>query len=81
MKAKPKVDLPAPAATCPAYYCRGGIEMRIAAEAWGLDKDAYLFNVLKYIVRVGHKESADPVDDLKKALDYLNRRLVLMEAK
>jgi hypothetical protein len=49
------------------------------AEAWGLDKDAYLFNVLKYIRRSGKKDDNPPVQDLKKALWYLNRRIEVLE--
>ena len=49
------------------------------AEATGLDKDAYLFNVLKYIVRSGKKDDNPPIQDLKKALWYLVRRIQTME--
>tara|TARA_R110000772_G_scaffold190779_1_gene301592 strand:+ start:1492 stop:1719 length:228 start_codon:yes stop_codon:yes gene_type:complete len=49
------------------------------AEAWGLDKDAYLFNVLKYIGRSGKKMDNPPVQDLKKAVWYLNRRIHTLE--
>lgn len=51
------------------------------AEAWGLDKDAYLFNVLKYIARAGKKGSKQ--EDLEKADFYLDRRIAhpLGEAK
>ena len=49
------------------------------AEAWGLDKDAYLFNVLKYIGRSGKKDDNPPVQDLKKAMWYLDRRIKNME--
>lgn len=45
------------------------------AEAWGLDMDAYLFNVLKYIGRSGKKEDNPPLQDLEKAVWYLNRRI------
>ena len=38
------------------------------AEATGLDGDAYLFNVLKYIVRSGKKDDNPPVQDLKKSI-------------
>jgi len=51
------------------------------AEATGLDKDAYLFNVLKYIVRSGRKNDNPPVQDLKKALWYLDRRIKTMESE
>jgi hypothetical protein len=49
------------------------------AEATGLDKDAYLFNVLKYIVRSGKKDDNPPLQDLKKALFYLDRRIKVIE--
>ena len=45
------------------------------AEAWGLDKDAYLFNVLKYIGRNGKKNDNPPTQDLEKALWYLKRKI------
>jgi hypothetical protein len=51
------------------------------AEATGLDRDAYLFNVLKYIVRSGKKNDNPPVQDLKKALWYLDRRIKTMETE
>ncbi len=47
-------------------------------EAWGLDADAYLFNVVKYISRAGKK--GDALEDLKKARFYLDRRIGLLEA-
>jgi hypothetical protein len=47
------------------------------AEAWGFDKDAYLFNVLKYIARAGKK--GDALEDHKKARVYLDRKISLME--
>lgn len=58
----------------PAHY--GGdtpYEVIKVAEAWGLDKDAYLFNVLKYIGRFDKKGT--PLQDLEKAQSYLTRRI------
>ena len=49
------------------------------AEETGLDQDAYLFNVLKYIVRSGKKDDNPPLQDLKKALFYLDRRIKVLE--
>jgi hypothetical protein len=40
---------------------------------------AYLFNVLKYIVRSGKKDDNPPIQDLKKAAWYLNRRIKTLE--
>lgn len=49
------------------------------AEAWDFDKDAYLFNVLKYISRAGKKGSNSELQDLQKAIWYLNRRIERIE--
>ena len=44
-------------------------------EAWGLDKDAYLFNVVKYVARAGKKDPQKELEDLKKAIFYLQRKV------
>jgi hypothetical protein len=65
----------------PSHY--GGrdnpYEVVKVAEATGLDKDAYLFNVLKYIIRADKKEAE--LQDLRKAQWYLNRRILKMEGR
>lgn len=48
-------------------------------EAWGLDKDAYLFNVVKYVARAGKKEANKELQDLKKAMFYLDRKIKNLE--
>jgi len=64
----------------PSYY--GGVdntyEVIKVCEAWGLDKDAYLFNVAKYIARAGKKDPQKELEDLKKAVFYLERRIKLL---
>ena len=63
----------------PAHY--GGdttYEVIKVAEAWGFDKDAYLFNVLKYIGRPG---KGNVLEDLKKARFYLDRKIARLEAQ
>ena len=61
----------------PAHY--GGIdnpyEVIKVCEAWELDKDAYLFNVVKYVARAGKKDPQKELEDLKKAVFYLNRKI------
>jgi len=61
----------------PQHY--GGIdnpyEVIKVCEAWGLDKDAYLFNVVKYVARAGKKDPQKELEDLKKAIFYLNRKV------
>ena len=65
----------------PAHY--GGVdnpyEVIKVCEAWGLDKDAYLFNVAKYIARAGKKDPQKELEDLKKALFYLDRKIKNLE--
>lgn len=51
------------------------------AEAWELDKDAYLFNVVKYVARAGKKDADKEIQDLKKALWYLERKIQNLEKK
>ena len=48
-------------------------------EAWELHKDAYLFNVVKYVARAGKKDVEKELEDLKKAAFYLNRKIKLLE--
>ena len=48
-------------------------------EAWNLDFS--LGNTIKYISRAGKKEKAKEIEDLKKALWYLNRKINNLESK
>jgi hypothetical protein len=65
----------------PSHY--GGkeniYEVVKVCEAWGLDKDAYIFNVVKYVARAGKKDSDKELQDLKKALWYLERKINNLE--
>ena len=60
----------------PPHYTNSTSEMYETIkviEAWGLDKDFCLGNVVKYISRWDKK--GDPVENLKKAQWYLNRKI------
>jgi len=61
----------------PDYY--GGkdntYEVFQVLEAWGLDKDFYLGNVIKYVARAGKKNKSTEKEDLQKALVYLQKRI------
>jgi hypothetical protein len=61
----------------PNYY--GGkdnpYEVFQVLEAWGLDKDFYLGNVIKYVARAGKKNKSTEKEDLQKALVYLQKRI------
>lgn len=48
-------------------------------EAWGLDKDAYLFNVVKYVARAGKKDPNKELEDLRKAVFYLGKKIESLE--
>ena len=48
-------------------------------EAWGLDYDACLFNVVKYVARAGKKDDTKELEDLKKAAFYLERKIKNLE--
>lgn len=65
----------------PAHY--GGVdnpyEVIKVCEAWELEKDAYLFNVVKYIARAGKKDPQKELEDLKKAKFYLERKISLLQ--
>lgn len=77
---KPFVEPESGAVDHPAHY--GGdttYEVIKVAEAWGLDKDAYLFNVVKYVARAGKKDAAKELEDLKKGLFYYQRRIKQLE--
>lgn len=50
-------------------------------EAWGLHNDAYLFNVVKYVARAGKKNPLNEIEDLKKALFYLERKINNLQPK
>lgn len=55
------------------------------AQAWGLVDTpligAWLYNASKYICRAGKKSGAPPVEDLKKAIWYIDRAVKRLEEK
>lgn len=65
----------------PSHYGGGDntYEVIKVCEAWGLDKDAYLFNVIKYVARAGKKDQDKELQDLKKSMFYLERKIANLE--
>jgi len=64
----------------PAHY--GGdttYEVIKVIEAWGLG--FVLGNVVKYVARAGKKPGNSELQDLKKARDYINKRIEKLEEK
>lgn len=57
----------------PSHYASGKIEVIEAIEDWGLDFPCG--NAVKYIARAGKKDKSKEVEDLKKAIWYINRKI------
>lgn len=71
-----KRDTEREAVNHPDYYSGNGIEAIDVIEAWNLD--FCLGNTVKYIARCG-KKSDKVVEDLQKAVWYLNREIARIE--
>ena len=67
----------------PPHYGGEGnpYEVIKVCEAWGLDKDAYLFNVVKYIARAGKKNKEKEIEDLEKAIFYIKDEINRLEGR
>jgi hypothetical protein len=75
--AKPTAVTVPDTALRPSHYggANSTYEVFNVLEAWGLDKDFYLGNVIKYIARAGKKDTTKELEDLEKAEVYLKRRI------
>ena len=63
--------------TKPQHYAASKIEVIEAIEAWGVGY--CLGNVIKYVARAGKKDPAKHLEDLRKALWYLQREIQTLE--
>lgn len=54
------------------------IQVKDVVKAWGMEYNAWLFNVLKYMLRAGRK-TEDALQDMKKARYYLNEEIARLE--
>lgn len=61
----------------PSHYTDGGIETIDFIEAKKLDY--HLGNVVKYVSRAGKKDPEKKLEDLKKALWFLTRKIYNLE--
>lgn len=48
-------------------------------QAWGADKDFYVGTALRYLCRAGQKPDNSELQDIKKAVAYLQMKVDLME--
>jgi hypothetical protein len=62
----------------PSHYNTGKIEVIEAIEDWKLDY--HCGNAVKYVARAGKKDPSKEVEDLQKAIWYLNRKVEKLKA-
>jgi len=74
-----KEKLAANSVTHPSHYNSGKIEVIEAIEDWALN--FHRGNAVKYTARAGKKDPSKEVEDLKKAVWYLEREIECLEAK
>ena len=55
----------------PSHYVFGNIEVIDVIEDWNLN--FHLSNAIKYIARAGKKDPEKEIEDIQKAIWYLNR--------
>ena len=63
----------------PDYYQRGSLESITVIEAFVADKP-YRWAPLKYLFRAGKKPGQDEVQDLRKAIWWIEREIATIEA-
>lgn len=63
----------------PKHYNHGKFEVIDVIEDW--DLDFHIGNVVKYVSRAGRKNDDTELQDLKKALWYLTRKIEKLENK
>ena len=51
------------------------------AEAIGWDKDAYMFSAGRYMWRTGKKDPEKEIEDLEKAIWYINRKIKMLKSE
>lgn len=63
----------------PGWYCDGGIETIDFIEAKQLGY--HLGNAVKYISRAGKKNKETEIEDLEKAVFYINRKIEILRSR
>ena len=63
----------------PVYYNTGGIEVIDAITAWGFGEGFNKGCAIKYIARAGRKDKATEIQDLRKAIQYLQFEIERLE--
>jgi len=65
----------------PSHYGGENNPYEVIKVIEALDMDFHLGNTFKYIARAGKKGSDKEIQDLKKALWYLERKIELLESQ
>jgi len=65
----------------PQHYGGGNNPYEVIKIIENLEMDFHLGNTFKYIVRAGKKDSNKEIQDLEKALWYLQRKIDLIKNK
>jgi len=65
----------------PSHYGGENNPYEVIKVIEALDMDFHLGNTFKYIARAGKKGSDKEIQDLKKALWYLERKIQLLESQ
>jgi len=63
----------------PSHYTAGSIEVIDFLEAWNFP--FHLANAIKYICRAGRKDKNKTIEDLNKAVWYIQRYIKFLEKK
>lgn len=63
----------------PPHYTHGTYETIDIIEDWGLDY--HVGNAVKYLSRAGKKDPNKYIEDLQKAIWYIDRKIMLEENK
>lgn len=74
-QAEEKPETASDAVNHPEHYQMGGVEVINAIEAWGFGEGFNRGNAIKYIARAGRKNPLKEVEDLKKAIFYIEREI------
>jgi Protein of unknwon function (DUF3310) len=65
----------------PTHYGGASNVYEVIKVIEALEMDFHLGNTFKYIARAGKKETDKEIQDLKKAVWYLQRKIELLESK
>lgn len=63
----------------PPHYKRGGLECIDVIDALGLTRGFCVGNAIKYLFRLGEKESSTEIEDAKKSAWYINHYIEYLE--